>query len=244
MLLRSIVSTLYYETAILGRRDWMLLQAVHRYGSAIQKQRKQKWTQIRTIQKMRVSSVGQTCYKRIHRAPIRATQQICSSHNWTQTVFSPINSQLPLKQLTHSYYAPNRYHSFKDCQCKYWKTSQERRCRKLISMQQYMSNTHVLEVMQRAARVRQLLQLMEIPAADRQLLPLLQTIDALASGFQLQAQEFWELGLLTIYHILEDNLTEALIDTVSELVLALRQVEYANMARIKLLSGIITHLLD
>ncbi|KAA6312654.1 MAG: hypothetical protein EZS28_055889 [Streblomastix strix] len=74
---------------------------------------------------------------------------------------------------------------------------------------------------------------MEIPAADRQLLPPLQTIDALASGFQLQALQFWELGILTIQHILEGNLTEALIDTVSGLVLALRQAERTNMVRIR-----------
>ncbi|KAA6387630.1 MAG: hypothetical protein EZS28_016839, partial [Streblomastix strix] len=58
MLLCSIAPPLYYETAILGRRDWMLPRAVHPYGSAIQKQRKQEWTQFRTIPKMRVSSVG------------------------------------------------------------------------------------------------------------------------------------------------------------------------------------------
>ncbi|KAA6404047.1 MAG: hypothetical protein EZS28_000425 [Streblomastix strix] len=107
-----------------------------------------------------------------------------------------------------------------------------------------MSNTQVLEVMQRAARTPQLLQHTEIPAADRQLLPPLQTIDALASGFQLQALQFWELGILTIQHILEGNLTEALIDTVSGLVLALRQAERTNMVRIRLFSGINTHLFD
>ncbi|KAA6354543.1 MAG: hypothetical protein EZS28_049931 [Streblomastix strix] len=94
-----------------------------------------------------------------------------------------------------------------------------------------MSNSQVLEITQRAARAPQLFQLTEIPAADRQLLPPLQTIDELASGFQLQALEFHELGILTIQYILEDNLTQALIDTVSELVLALRQAERANMAK-------------
>ncbi|KAA6393334.1 MAG: hypothetical protein EZS28_011138 [Streblomastix strix] len=107
-----------------------------------------------------------------------------------------------------------------------------------------MSNTQVLEVMQRAARAPQLLQPTEIPAADRQLLPPLWTIDALASGFQLQALQFWELGILTIQHILEGNLTEAVIDTVSGLVLALRQAERANTTRIKLFSGINAHLFD
>ncbi|KAA6361390.1 MAG: hypothetical protein EZS28_043083, partial [Streblomastix strix] len=107
-----------------------------------------------------------------------------------------------------------------------------------------MSNTQVLEVMQRAARAPQLLQHTEIPAVDKQLLPPLHTIDALASGFQLQALQFWELGILTIQHILEGNLTEAVIDTVSGLVLALRQAERANMARIRLFSGINAHLFD
>ncbi|KAA6355297.1 MAG: hypothetical protein EZS28_049176, partial [Streblomastix strix] len=107
-----------------------------------------------------------------------------------------------------------------------------------------MSNTQVLEVIQRAARAPQLLQHTEIPAADKQLLPPLQTIDALAPGFQLQALEFWELGILTIQHILEGNFTEALIDTVSELVLALKQAERANMARIRFFSGIKTNLFD
>ncbi|KAA6365470.1 MAG: hypothetical protein EZS28_039004 [Streblomastix strix] len=62
----SIAPLLYYETAILGRRDWMFPQAIHPYGSAIQKQRKQQWTQIRTIRKIRVSSVNQVRYKRIY----------------------------------------------------------------------------------------------------------------------------------------------------------------------------------
>ncbi|KAA6358639.1 MAG: hypothetical protein EZS28_045833 [Streblomastix strix] len=31
----SIAQPLYYETAILGRRDWMLPRAVYPYGSAI-----------------------------------------------------------------------------------------------------------------------------------------------------------------------------------------------------------------
>ncbi|KAA6360489.1 MAG: hypothetical protein EZS28_043984 [Streblomastix strix] len=95
-----------------------------------------------------------------------------------------------------------------------------------------MSDTQVLEVIQRAARALQLLQHTEIPAADRQLLLPLQTMDALASGFQVQVLEFWELGLLTIQQILEGNLTDALINIVSELILALRQAERANMARI------------
>ncbi|KAA6354478.1 MAG: hypothetical protein EZS28_049995, partial [Streblomastix strix] len=107
-----------------------------------------------------------------------------------------------------------------------------------------MSNTQVLEVKQRAARAPQLFQLTEIPAADRQLLLPLQTIYALASGFKLQALELQVLSILTIQHILEGNLTEALIDTVSELVLALRQAERANMVRIRLFSGINAHLFD
>ncbi|KAA6376522.1 MAG: hypothetical protein EZS28_027951, partial [Streblomastix strix] len=65
MLLRSIAPPLYYETAILGRRDWMLPRAVHPYGSAIQKQRKQEWTQIRTIQKMRVSTGAEDLKMRV-----------------------------------------------------------------------------------------------------------------------------------------------------------------------------------
>ncbi|KAA6382976.1 MAG: hypothetical protein EZS28_021497 [Streblomastix strix] len=74
-----------------------------------------------------------------------------------------------------------------------------------------MSNSQVLEIIQRAARAPQLLQHMEIPATDKQLLSPLQTIDALAS---------------------EGNLTEALIDTVPELILTLMQAERANMAKI------------
>ncbi|KAA6363035.1 MAG: hypothetical protein EZS28_041439 [Streblomastix strix] len=62
-------------------------------------------------------------------------------------------------------------------------------------------------------------------------------IDALASGFQLQALQFWELGILTIQHILESNLSEAVIEIVSGLVLALRQAERANIARIGLFLG-------
>ncbi|KAA6396716.1 MAG: hypothetical protein EZS28_007753 [Streblomastix strix] len=85
---------------------------------------------------------------------------------------------------------------------------------------------------------------MEIPAADRQLLPPLQKIDALASGFQLQVLQLWELSKLTTQHILEGNLTEAVIGTVSGLVLALRLAESANMARIILFSGINAHLFD
>ncbi|KAA6384576.1 MAG: hypothetical protein EZS28_019898 [Streblomastix strix] len=62
-----------------------------------------------------------------------------------------------------------------------------------------MSYTQVLEEMQRAARAPQLLQYTEIPAADRQLLPPLQTLEVLASGFQLQDLEFWELGRMRKY---------------------------------------------
>ncbi|KAA6379060.1 MAG: hypothetical protein EZS28_025414 [Streblomastix strix] len=108
----------------------------------------------------------------------------------------------------------------------------------------YMSNMQVLEVMQRAARAPQLLIHTEIPAANRQLLLPLQTIDTLASGFQLQALEFSDLYILTIQHILECNLIEALTNIVSKLVLALRQVERSNMARISLFSGINAHLFD
>ncbi|KAA6388261.1 MAG: hypothetical protein EZS28_016213 [Streblomastix strix] len=106
-----------------------------------------------------------------------------------------------------------------------------------------MPNKQVLEVMQRAARAPQLLQHTEIPAADKQLLPPLHTIDALASGFQLQTLQFWEIGILTIQHILEGNLI-VVIDTVSGLVLALRQAERANMARIRLFSMINAYLFD
>ncbi|KAA6401936.1 MAG: hypothetical protein EZS28_002542 [Streblomastix strix] len=56
----SIAKPLYYETAILGHRDWMLPRAVHPYGSAIQKQRKQEWTQIRIISKMHIMGVIQS----------------------------------------------------------------------------------------------------------------------------------------------------------------------------------------
>ncbi|KAA6357940.1 MAG: hypothetical protein EZS28_046533, partial [Streblomastix strix] len=107
-----------------------------------------------------------------------------------------------------------------------------------------MSNTLVLDMIQRATWFPQLLQNTDILAADRQLMPPLQTIDALASGFYLQAQEFWELGILTIQHILVGKLTESLIDTVSGLVISLRQAERANMARIRLFSGINAHLFD
>ncbi|KAA6380875.1 MAG: hypothetical protein EZS28_023595 [Streblomastix strix] len=111
-----------------------------------------------------------------------------------------------------------------------------------------MSNACFLEVIQRETRAPQLLQHTGIPAADRQHLLPLKTIDVLASGFQLQALEFWELGILAIYHILEGNLIETLIDTISELVQALRQAERTNLARIRLflestpnyLMGIIT----
>ncbi|KAA6404122.1 MAG: hypothetical protein EZS28_000350 [Streblomastix strix] len=51
----------------------MLPRAVHLYGSAIKKQRKQKWTQIRAIPKMRVSSIGY-CTLQAH------TQGTNSSH--------------------------------------------------------------------------------------------------------------------------------------------------------------------
>ncbi|KAA6393089.1 MAG: hypothetical protein EZS28_011385 [Streblomastix strix] len=81
-----------------------------------------------------------------------------------------------------------------------------------------MQNTQVLEIIQLAARAPQHLQQTEIPAADRQHRRPLSTIDSLAS--------------------------ETLIDTVSELVLALRQVERANMAKIKLFSGINFHFFD
>ncbi|KAA6401066.1 MAG: hypothetical protein EZS28_003405 [Streblomastix strix] len=96
-----------------------------------------------------------------------------------------------------------------------------------------MSNTLVLEVIQRQAQVSQLLQHMEIPAADRPLLLLVWTIDALASGFQLQLVEFCELVILTIQRMLEGNLTEALIVTVSELVLAIGQAKSTNMEKIR-----------
>ncbi|KAA6359266.1 MAG: hypothetical protein EZS28_045208, partial [Streblomastix strix] len=104
-----------------------------------------------------------------------------------------------------------------------------------------MSNTQVPEVTQWGARVLQLLQHTERQEADRQLRPPLLTINALASGFQLQALEFQELGILTIQHILDGNLIEALIDTVSELVLVIRQAERADMERIRLFSGIYAH---
>ncbi|KAA6357026.1 MAG: hypothetical protein EZS28_047447, partial [Streblomastix strix] len=73
-----------------------------------------------------------------------------------------------------------------------------------------MSNTQVLEVMQRATLVPQLLQHTNIPAADRQILLPLQSIDVLTPGFQLQAQEFREIGILTKQHIQVTNLIEAL----------------------------------
>ncbi|KAA6371460.1 MAG: hypothetical protein EZS28_033013, partial [Streblomastix strix] len=107
-----------------------------------------------------------------------------------------------------------------------------------------MSNTLVLDMIQRATWFPQLLQNTDILAADRQLMPPLQMIDTLASGFYLQAQEFWELGILTIQHILEGKLTESLIDTVSELVISLIQAERANMTRIRLFSGKSAHLFD
>ncbi|KAA6363581.1 MAG: hypothetical protein EZS28_040892 [Streblomastix strix] len=113
-----------------------------------------------------------------------------------------------------------------------------------VNIGRHHRSAAVLEVIQCAARAPQLLQHTEIPAADKQLLPPLQTIDALASGFQLQTLQFWELGILTIQHILEGNLTEAVIDTVSGLVLALRQAERANMAIIRLFSMINAHLFD
>ncbi|KAA6392828.1 MAG: hypothetical protein EZS28_011643 [Streblomastix strix] len=148
------------QTAIIGRKDWMLPRAVHPYGSAIQKQRKQEWTQIRTIPKMCVSSVGQARNKSIHSAPIRATQSTCPSRNCIQTTRHTTTTRLGIAStntggitgaplLETDFYATN------------------------------MSNTQVLEVIHRATRATQLLQLMEIPAVDRQLLPPLQTIDAL-----------------------------------------------------------------
>ncbi|KAA6391959.1 MAG: hypothetical protein EZS28_012515 [Streblomastix strix] len=100
-----------------------------------------------------------------------------------------------------------------------------------------MSNTQVQEVTQRAAQAPQLLQHTKISAADRQLLPPFLTIDTHASGIQQQSLEFLELGILTILYILEGNLTEALIDIVFGLVLALRQEERANMTTIRLFLG-------
>ncbi|KAA6385852.1 MAG: hypothetical protein EZS28_018621, partial [Streblomastix strix] len=56
-----------------------------------------------------------------------------------------------------------------------------------------MSNTQVLEMKQGATQAPKLLQHTNILAVDRQLLPPLQTTDALAIGFYLQAPEFCEL---------------------------------------------------
>ncbi|KAA6357545.1 MAG: hypothetical protein EZS28_046928, partial [Streblomastix strix] len=59
----SIAPPLHYETAILGRRDWILPRAVHPYGFAIQQQRKQEQTQIRTIPDMLISFISWARYK-------------------------------------------------------------------------------------------------------------------------------------------------------------------------------------
>ncbi|KAA6367667.1 MAG: hypothetical protein EZS28_036807 [Streblomastix strix] len=64
-----------------------------------------------------------------------------------------------------------------------------------------VSNTQVLEVVQHAARASQLLQYTNIPAANRQLLPSLWTIDALASGFQFRALEFYELDYFLYFNL-------------------------------------------
>ncbi|KAA6376454.1 MAG: hypothetical protein EZS28_028018, partial [Streblomastix strix] len=244
MLLCSIAPPLYYETAILVRRDWMLPRAVNPYGSAFQKQKNQDWTQIRTIPKMRVSSVGWVRYKRIHRAPIRATQSTCPSHNWIQTYFSPIDSQHLLQPLMHSYNAPHRYHSFRDSQCKYWKASPERRCRKLIFTQQICrirkfwrqcNAQHGLRSFYNTRRYQQ--QINNTCRHSRR-----QTRSP--QDFNCKRCSSGSLVYQTIQQILESNLTEAVIDTVSGLVLALRQAERANMARIRLFSGINAHLFD
>ncbi|KAA6374459.1 MAG: hypothetical protein EZS28_030015 [Streblomastix strix] len=88
-----------------------------------------------------------------------------------------------------------------------------------------MSNTQVLEMKQQVTQAAKLLQHTNILVVDRQLLPPLQTTDALAIKFYLQAPEFCELGTQTIQHILEGKLIEALIYTVSELVLSFRQAD-------------------
>ncbi|KAA6394423.1 MAG: hypothetical protein EZS28_010047 [Streblomastix strix] len=176
---------------------------------------------------MCVSSVGKARYRCMHRAPIRATQQftsvVASNALIQRTIPLPlVQGQLVkiLEGITGALLQETDFYATN------------------------MSNMQVLEVIQRDARASQLLQLTKISAADRQFIPLLQTIDALASGFQLQALEFQRLCTLTIQHILESNLIETLIETVYELVLALRQAVRANMARIRLFSGILAHLFD
>ncbi|KAA6379420.1 MAG: hypothetical protein EZS28_025054 [Streblomastix strix] len=99
-------------------------------------------------------------------------------------------------------------------------------------------NTQVLEVIQRATRVPLLLQHTEKPTADIQLLPPHSTIDSYSSSFQLLALQFQELGLLTVQRIFEGNLSEALNNVVSAIVLAFRQTERTNITRIRLFSRI------
>ncbi|KAA6377801.1 MAG: hypothetical protein EZS28_026672 [Streblomastix strix] len=178
----SIAPPLYYETAILGRRDWMLLRAVCPYGHEVDLPVVQLDLDVFQSDRRLESTVDtNTLIQRTTPLPLVQRQLV--------QVLEGINGA----QIQETdFYSTN------------------------------MANTQVLQVMQRDARALQLLQHAEISAADRQLLPPLQTIDALASGFQLQALEFWELCLLSIQHILEISLTEALIDTVSELALAIR----------------------
>ncbi|KAA6379588.1 MAG: hypothetical protein EZS28_024886 [Streblomastix strix] len=239
----SIAPLLYCETAILGRRDWMLPRAIHPYWSAIQKQKNknrrksgpfEKFTQVQrtwntTNALFRLQfepssrlACHATAFRRIS---VRSTVSAhCCTNAFIQrtTPLSLVQGQL-MQIMEGITGAPLQEIDFQATN---------------------ISNTQVLEETQRAARAPQLLQHTETPAADTQFLSSLQTINGLASGFYLQALQFWELGILTISHMLEGNLAETLIDTVSELVLALRQAERANVAEIRLFSGIKSLLFD
>ncbi|KAA6370665.1 MAG: hypothetical protein EZS28_033810 [Streblomastix strix] len=100
-----------------------------------------------------------------------------------------------------------------------------------------MSNTQVLEVMQCVARSRSFYNTRKYQQQIDNSCCHFRRQTRSPQVFQLQALEFWELGKFTIQHIMEGNLTETLIDTVSELVLALRQAERTNLAIIGLFLG-------
>ncbi|KAA6403068.1 MAG: hypothetical protein EZS28_001400 [Streblomastix strix] len=100
------------------------------------------------------------------------------------------------------------------------------------------------KVKQCATGVPQLFQHMEIPVAERKLLHPLQMIDSLPLCSQLQLLQFKVLDILIVGNILEGNLSEAVVDTVTGLALDIRSTERANKARIWPFSAINAHLFD